>query len=76
MMVIFHRPILSRNIISPNCLRVDRAISFFRSVSQHAAILVVNIVIRHRDEIVVLFRWNVKLYRIIRNTPAVTSVEE
>lgn len=56
MIDIFHSPILNRNIINPSCLRVDRAISFFRSVSQHAVVLVINIVSKHRDEIVILFR--------------------
>lgn len=60
--------------INPSCLSVDRAISFLKSNPLHALIpariVVIIPIINTRND--GLF-W---LYRIIRYTPAVTSVDE
>lgn len=73
----FSRPILIVLIITPSCLRVDSAIIFFRSYSRLAASPDITIVIdeKKRSRNLVLLS-NKCLTRIIRYTPAVTSVDE
>ena len=72
-----YRPREIENIIIPSCLKVDKAIIFFRSNSNTATIPDINIV---RTEIGkrIVATWfsNKNENRIRRYTPAVTNVEE
>lgn len=65
------------NIIIAICLRVDRAMIFFKSCSQFADILAYNAVdlemISNRDLVI---GWIDDVNRSNKNTPAVTNVEE
>lgn len=73
----FLNPKPNKIIIMPNCLRVERAITFLRSDSKMAQILEISIVripvmkIKYRE---LSFIKSNK--RNIKNTPAVTRVEE
>jgi len=73
----FLNPRPKRIIIIPNCLRVDKAITFLRSDSKMAQILEISIVripvmkIKYKE---LSFIKSNK--RNIKNTPAVTKVEE
>ena len=67
------------NIITPNCLKVDRAIIFFISISVIAimpAISIVVVAVSKRSLLNIGSFCNVGEKRIRRKTPAVTSVEE
>lgn len=65
-------------IIIDNCLKVENAIIFLKSVSKNALIPAITIVINDifNKNIEFLFTLNKKLKRIIKYTPAVTNVEE
>jgi len=61
-------------IIIPSCLKVDKAMTFFMSVSQTAPTLAINIV---KDDTPINKTLEAtQLRRIIKYTPAVTKVEE
>jgi hypothetical protein len=65
--------------MTPSWLRVERATIFFKSVSQRALRLAIIMVIgptntRYQD--IQFLKFNNSPWRIIRNTPAVTNVEE
>lgn len=69
----------SLNIITPSCLRVDKAIIFFMSISVIAIIPAISIVteaVRRRNLLKKGDLDKVGENRIRRNTPAVTKVEE
>lgn len=65
------------NIIIAICLSVDKAIIFFKSCSQLADILAYKVVAL---EIIIIISielvWMLFIIRILKNTPAVTKVEE
>lgn len=60
----------------PSCLKVERAITFFISNSNRAAMPAIVVVKRPKIKIVCLQRATKQLNRIRRYTPAVTRVEE
>jgi hypothetical protein len=67
------------NIIKPNCLNVDKAIIFLKSVSniaEKAEINIVRLEIKPIKKEIFSFLKIIEEKRIIRNTPAVTKVEE
>lgn len=67
------------NIITPNCLKVDKAMIFFISVSNMATVPAINIVvapIRRRDFNTMGCDLIKLKNRKTKNTPAVTRVEE
>lgn len=65
------------NIIIAICLRVDNAIIFFMSCSQLADILeYIAVDLEINSKIVIVKGWGMDRVRNIRNTPAVTSVDE
>lgn len=65
-------------IITPSCLKVERAITFFISISIIAAHPAINIVILPTtiNIIAILKLVKIKLKRINKYTPAVTRVDE
>lgn len=65
------------NIIIAICLRVDKAIIFFKSCSQLADILAYKAVIDEISiNIIIIYGCDVDEIRIIKYTPAVTKVDE
>ena len=64
-------------IIKATCLRVDRAMIFFRSVSHIADILAVSeVIIDKISNVFIVDGWILSINRIIKMIPAVTRVEE
>jgi len=65
------------NIIIAICLRVDNAMIFFISCSQHADILAYRAVeLEINISIIIIIGWELFIIRISINTPAVTKVDE
>jgi len=62
--------------INPSWLNVEKAIIFLRSHSKIAIIPAKIKVVTDIKNIIFLYTWNKEKNRIIKNTPAVTKVEE
>ena len=71
-------PIPKVSIIMPSCLKVDKAIIFFMSISIIAVIpAIIIVIIPINNNIYLIFiSIIIKFIRINKYTPAVTSVEE